>query len=126
MGLSEWRNIRWTRRVLWSGIAGKRSQSRAQCMDVNARNCMWSESHGRVCQMCDMREDEMVEHVMLECERYERDRREMMRVILTERVKKRGREWMVLLLQLCTMSERMIDAVTEFLKRMWRVRCRDN
>ena len=59
--------------------------------------------------MCDMGEDESVEHVVvLECEKYERDRMEMMQEILTElghswdeRVEKRGKEWMVLLLGLC-------------------------
>ncbi|MPC53796.1 hypothetical protein E2C01_047696 [Portunus trituberculatus] len=80
-------------------------QARAQCMDVNERIYRWSESHSKVCQMCDMGEDETVEHVMLECKKYERDRHEMMQVILTElghnrdeRVKKTRREWMVLLL----------------------------
>ena len=37
-----------------------------------------------MCQMCDMGEHESVEHVVLECEKYERDRMEMMQVILTE------------------------------------------
>ena len=103
-------------------------------MDVNERNYRWSESRSKVCQMCDMGEDESVEHVVLECEKYERDRMEMMQVILTElrhswdeRVEKTGREWMVLLLGLCReTNERMIEAVKEFLEKMWRVRCRDN
>ena len=63
----------------------------------------------------------------------------MMQVILTElghswdeRVEKTGREWMVLLLLLLLLglcretNERMIEAVKEFLEKMWRVRCRDN
>ncbi|MPC58568.1 hypothetical protein E2C01_052575 [Portunus trituberculatus] len=77
-------------------------------MDVNARNYRWSEFHNKVCQMCDIGEDETMKHVMLECEKYERDRHEMMQVILSElghnrdeRVEKTGREWMVLLLGLC-------------------------
>ena len=55
------------------------SECRAQCMDVNARNYRWSESRSKVCQMCDMGEDETVEHVVLECDKYDRDRMEMMR-----------------------------------------------
>ncbi|MPD02614.1 hypothetical protein E2C01_098208 [Portunus trituberculatus] len=47
-------------------------RARAQCMDVNVRNYRWSEFRSKVCQMCDMGEDEIVEHVMLECEKYER------------------------------------------------------
>ncbi|MPC67146.1 hypothetical protein E2C01_061312 [Portunus trituberculatus] len=45
-------------------------QARAQCMNVNARNYRWSEPCSKVCQMCDMGEDETVEHAMLECEKY--------------------------------------------------------
>ncbi|MPC81758.1 hypothetical protein E2C01_076391 [Portunus trituberculatus] len=36
-------------------------------MDVNARNYRWSESRSKVCQICDMGEDETLEHVVLEC-----------------------------------------------------------
>jgi len=55
-----------------------------------------------------MGEDETVQHVILQCEKYGRDRTEMMRVILpqlgcnmNEMVEQTGREWMVLLLGLC-------------------------
>ena len=58
--------------------------------------------------MCDMREDVTVELVVLECEKYDRDKMEMMRVILTEMgremnevIERTGREWMVLLLGVC-------------------------
>ena len=103
-------------------------------MDVYERNYRWSESCNKVCQMCDMGEDESVEHVVLECEKYERDRMEMLQVILTElghswdeRVEKTGREWMVLLLGLCReTNERMIEAVKEFLEKKWCARCREN
>ena len=45
-----------------------------------------------------------------------------------ERVEKTGREWMVLLLLgLCReTNEMMIEAVKEFLERMWRARCWDD
>ena len=69
----------------------------------------------------------------------ETDRMEMMQVILSElghgweeRVEKTGREWMVLLLLLLLLglcretNERMIEAVKEFLEKMWRVRCTEN
>lgn len=35
--------------------------------------------------MCEMGEDETVEHVILKCEKYGKDRIEMMRAILAER-----------------------------------------
>ena len=44
------------------------------CVDVNARNYKWSESRSKVCQMCDMGEDETVKHVILKCEKCDRDR----------------------------------------------------
>ena len=99
-------------------------------MDVNARNYRWCESRSKVCQMCDMGEDETVEHVVLECEKYNRERIVMMRVVLTEMgcemnevMEKTGKEWMVLLLGLCDeTNEYMIEAVKEFLERMWHAR----
>ncbi|MPC29593.1 hypothetical protein E2C01_022834 [Portunus trituberculatus] len=56
----------------WYGgsLGGDLFKARAQCVDV-------SESRSKVCQMCDMGEDETVEHVMLECEKCERGRHEM-------------------------------------------------
>ena len=97
-------------------------RARAQCMDVNARSYRWSESRSKVCQMCARGEDETVEHVILECEKYDRDRREMMRVILpelgcrvNEKVEKTEKEWMLLLLGLSTeTTEVMIAAVKEY------------
>ena len=43
-------------------------------MDVNEINYRWSECAS--CCVCDMGEDESVEHVVLECEKYERDRQD--------------------------------------------------
>ena len=149
VGLSKWKNemerkktLEWYREkeapmyVKWydGSLGGDLLfRARAQCMNVNARNYRWSESHSKVCGMCNMGEDETVEHVVLECEKYDRERREMMRVILlelgcneNELVEKTGREWMVLLLGLCgETTETMIGAVKEYLERMWCVRCRE-
>ena len=146
VGLDDWRNrmeqkstLEWYREkeapryVKWyeGSLGGDLLfRARAQCMDVNARNYRWSESRSKVCQMCNMGEDETVEHVVLECEKYARDRYEMMQVVLRElghdRVEMTGREWMVVLLGLCgETNERMIEAVKEFLERMWRARCRN-
>ena len=101
-------------------------------MDVNARNYRWSESHSKVCEMCDRGEDETVEHVLLECDKYGRERYVMMQVVLdemgcerNERVERTGREWMLLLLGLCKeTSERTMTAVKDFLERMWNKRLR--
>ena len=125
VGLNEWKNkmehkstLEWYREKVapmyerwYDGSLGGDLlfRARAQCMDVNARNYRWSESRSKVCQMCDMGEDETVEHVMLECVKYARDRHEMMQVVLRElgqdRVEKTGREWMVVLLGLCVWGD---------------------
>ena len=71
-----------------------------------------------------------MEHVLLECDKYDRERMDMMRVVLSEMgcemnvlVERTGREWMVLLLGLCgDTTARMIDAVKMFLEKMWNVR----
>ena len=55
-------------------LGGDLFRARAQCMDVNARNYRWLESRSKVCQMCDMGEDETIEHVALECEKHDRGR----------------------------------------------------
>ena len=70
------RMVLWNERVLWNGTKRKTLQCmrggmmaawlmtfsfelyRAQGMDVNERNYRWSESRSKVCQMCDMGEDE--------------------------------------------------------------------
>ena len=100
-------------------------------MDVNVRNYRWSESGSKVCQRCDMGEDETVaEHVLLECDKYDCERRDMMRIVLAEMgyeendmVERTGREWMVLLLGLCgDTTARMIDAVKMFQEKMWSMR----
>ena len=108
-------------------------QARAQCMNVNARNYRWSESRSKVCQKCDRGVDETVVHVMLLCERYRRERTEMMRVVLSEmgrdvndRTARTEREWMLLLLGLNgEANDRIMEAVKSFLEQMWCARNRD-
>ena len=107
-------------------------RARTQCLDVNARNYRWSESRSKVCQMCDRGVDETVLHVVLECEKYNRERTRMMQVFLSEMgrdvnvfAERTGREWMVLLLGLRGETNgRVIEAVKEFLERMWSARGR--
>ena len=84
MRLSKWKTEKERKKVLeWYREKEAPMYARAQCMDVNARNYRWSESRSKVRQMCDMGEDETVELVVLECVKYDHDRMEMMRMILT-------------------------------------------
>ena len=59
-----------------------------------------------------MGEDETVEHMVLQCGKYDLETMEMMHVILTEMgreinevIERTGREWIVLLLGLCVGNE---------------------
>ena len=105
-------------------------RARAQCMGVNARSYRWSESQSKTCQMCEMGENETVEHVFLECEGYANERWEMMQTTLrelgckeNERTEKTGKEWMMVLVGLCEEStEGIIEAAKEFLEKMWSTR----
>ena len=73
--------------------------------------------------------------MVLECEKYDRDRMEMMHVILTEMgremnevTERNRREWMVLLIALgrdWETNARMIDAVKDFLETIWYARSRN-
>ena len=111
-------------------------QARAQCMNVNGRNCRWSESGNKVCQMCERGVDETVCHVILECEKYERERWEMFKVVKNEMlllasevngmVVRTEREWMLLLLGLSgEETDCMMEAVKVFLERMWYARSKE-
>ncbi len=75
-------------------------------------------------QMCDMGGNKTVEHVILECEKYDSDRMDVMPGILNEMgcemdevVERGGREWPVLLLGLWgEMFQRKTAAVKVFLE----------
>ncbi|XP_050686795.1 uncharacterized protein LOC126980697 [Eriocheir sinensis] len=92
----------------------------------------WPESRSKVCQMCDRGVDETVQHVVVECKKYDRKRTKMMQVFLSEMGRevngRTGREWMVVMVLLLGLSGetngRVIEAVNEFLESMWRARCR--
>ncbi len=51
-------------------------------MKVNARNYRWPESRSKVCQICDRGVAEAVQHMILECKKYDRERMRMMQVFL--------------------------------------------
>lgn len=59
-------------------------KAKAKCMKLNERTYRWSESGSKASMMCDGGGDEYVEHVVLECERYERRRGSMMEVVRLE------------------------------------------
>ncbi len=46
-------------------LGGDLFRVRAECIDVTVRSSVWSESFNKGCQMCDMGEYKVVEHVIL-------------------------------------------------------------
>ena len=67
MGVKKQINAPMYERWYDGSLGGDLFPARAQCMDVNERNYRCSESCSKVCQMCNMGEDESVEHVVLDC-----------------------------------------------------------
>ena len=105
-------------------------------MNVNGRNYRWSESGNKVYQKCERGVDEMVCHVILECEEYERERLEMLQVVKNEVllrasevngvVVRTEKEWMLLLLGISgEETDCMMEAVKVYLERMWYERSKE-
>ena len=105
-------------------------KARSQSLEVNGRTYRWSADGGRLCNVCESREVESVSHVIVECERYEQERR-----IFIEHVNKEMNEnvfgrWnedekdvMCLLLGIKgEMNVRIIEAVKKFLVNIWQKR----
>ena len=102
-------------------------RARARALDVNARNYRWSDSGEKKCLKCAANVDETVEHVVLECPFYTRERDEMWETLRGEpgcmelrNMRMEGMEAMVYILGLnggCPKSG--IDAVKRYLEKMW-------
>ena len=55
-------------------------KARTKNLEVNSRVYRWANEGSKTRRMCDREVDETIEHVMLQCTRYERERAEMMEV----------------------------------------------
>ena len=59
-------------------------KARTKSLELNSRTYKWNDEGSKVCNKCDRGVDETIEHVMLECEKYEREREEMLNVVKLE------------------------------------------
>ena len=59
-------------------------KARTQSLEVNSRTYRWENDGDKTCKMCDSGRDETIEHVLLECEKYERERRSMIEDVKEE------------------------------------------
>ncbi|KAG0728534.1 hypothetical protein GWK47_032294 [Chionoecetes opilio] len=57
-------------------------RARTKSLEVNSRMYRWKNGGSKVCVMCVTGVDETVEHLMLECERYEYARTKMLEVVV--------------------------------------------
>ena len=59
-------------------------KARTKSLEVNSRVYRWENDGSKLCIMCRVGEDETVEHLMLECERYEYERQRMLETVVEE------------------------------------------
>lgn len=59
-------------------------KARTKSLELNSRTYRWANEGNKACKMCESGEDETVEHILLKCVRYERERREMLGAIVQE------------------------------------------
>jgi hypothetical protein len=105
-------------------------KARSQSLEVNARTYRWNESRSKVCEMCDLNENETVVHVLVECNRYERERTRLLEVLEGEVGSLITNEWFaredqgisVVLGFESGMNERCMCAVKVYLSELWSVR----
>ncbi|KAF2359685.1 hypothetical protein FHG87_009565 [Trinorchestia longiramus] len=54
---------------------------RCKALRVNRRTWRWNEGNTRLCQQCNRGVEETVEHLVLECSKYEQERKSLMDVV---------------------------------------------
>ena len=105
---------------------------RAGALGVNGRTYSWNERREDKCFMCDGDEKETVEHLLMECGAYERERQSMMEVILNEGGEinevgheRTSEEWMAMIVGLSEgATVAILESVKRYLENMWRLRMR--
>ena len=99
-------------------------------LEVNARMYRWNADKSKECKMCSTGQVESVNHVLVECHKYERERDVLIQVVMEEWGMEFFNEWaenegnsMCRLLGIVgEANKRIIEAVKVFLKSMWSIR----
>ena len=60
------------------------ADDKTQSLEVNARTYRFNEEGVKRCLKCDLGEDEMVMHVLVECDKYDRERKKFLDVLRRE------------------------------------------
>ena len=100
-------------------------KARTQSLEVNGRTYRWSESGVKMCEQC----DESVVHLVLECEKYERERQRLLDNVMQlvgqdewARECSRDDNGMSLLLGLGVGSPGVTEIMKGFLVKVWNKR----
>lgn len=110
-------------------------RARTKSLEVNSRVYRWRNEGSKTCLMCDRGVDETVEHVVLECERYEDARARMLEVVIGElgvetwndMRQENTNKQIVYLLGLCEergSNFRIVDSMKNYLEIAWSERRR--
>ena len=103
---------------------------RSQSLEVNGRTYRWNVDGSKECKVCGNCEVESVYHMFVECEGYERERQVLIQVVRAEiggsifdDWHDNDREGMCVLLGISDVPNgQLIEAVKEFLERVWNIR----
>ena len=108
-------------------------KARSQSLEVNGRTYRWNTDGSRLCKVCRNLEVESVYHVIVECVGYERERQVLIEAVRAEIGGDIFDEWnedekkgMCILLGISGVSnEQVLEAVKEYLMKVWNVRKRN-
>ena len=110
-------------------------KARTKSLGLNSRTYRWENDGDKTCKMCNSGEDETVEHVLLDCAKYEGERRSMFADVkeeigeeLWEGMISEGESPIRVVLFLLGLSTEdrwnsaTVERVKVFLERMWALR----
>jgi hypothetical protein len=102
-------------------------KARSQSLEVNARTHRWNVSRSKICEVCDLNEEETVVHVLVECSRYESERARLLRILEIEVGRMEMNQWFarddrgvkVVLGFEKGMNKKAMDGMKIFLSEVW-------
>ena len=104
--------------------------ARSQSLKLNARTARWNDRRSKACLVCDNGDDETVEHMVVNCNGYERERDEYMKVVISKYGREQFAAWTeqddnglaVFFRLLQGVDDECMDAMKDLLEKMWKKR----
>ena len=108
-------------------------KARTKSLEVYSRVYRWSNEGSKICRMCERGVDETIEHLLLQCEGYDREREMMLYVVKREMGEGKWeeicemQEWELVRPVLCLLglsrmdkwNRETVESVKDFLERVW-------